>query len=164
LQRKQYIEAIKLVREQTNQGLKECRGVVDTIAMQNSIPLKNLDATPKSRFLIFLILSAFLGLIIASAGIALFPQLGYVAKPFLCDGELIVKGQELHTSRGEAGNITSASQSFHCANGGSDRTIHVFIVSSLVYTAIFMALLYMRRLFRIIRRSGGPDLQYPTNP
>jgi len=158
LRQKNYIEAIRFAGRTMGKDLKSAKGFVDEVAQKNGIDVSGHGAalnplSPKGRFIAYLVGAAFLALMICSAGIAIVPQLGLVAKPMLCNGNLAIVSGRLYTPPGQAGVTVGVSRSFRCPDG-RDQTFPVLGISMLIYTVGIMVLLYLRRLFKIIRGSA----------
>ena len=153
LRGREFIPAVKHAREETGRGLKESRDYVVQVAKRNNISYLSTPMTGKGRFFWYLLVAGFIGLMICSAGLAIYPKIGLVAKPFLCDGELSIRSSRLYTPPGRADYSFGVGRSFHCADE-SPRTGSVFLISTVIYTLILMVLFYLRRLYKIIR--GDP--------
>ena len=136
------IEAIKRHRGATGAGLKEAKDAVDALAAKNG--LVAIGGSPgKGMWILRLLGSAFAGLMVATAGVAVFPDIGVISKPFLCDG-LAVVSQHYSYKPGQSG----VTRTFYC---GSDVvTWKVMFFTFLIYTAIFFGvwtvLKFVRRL------------------
>lgn len=153
MRQNQMLEAVKLVREQTDKSLKESKDMVLAIVKRNLSQLKGPEKTARRRFATYLIVAGFIGLMISSAGIAIFPQFGLVAKPFLCGGDLRIHSEQLYTPPGMAGTTIGVSRSFQCPDG-TPRSGMVFLISTAAYTLILLVLLYVRRVYKILRGSS----------
>jgi hypothetical protein len=85
--------------------------------------------------------SAFAGAMLATAGIAVFPSLGVIARPFLCEG-LGVVSRSYSYKPGQWG----VTRTFYC--GQDVVTWKVMFLAFLSYTAIFFAGWTMLRIVR----------------
>jgi hypothetical protein len=147
-----YILAIKRRREITGEGLKDAKDWVDDLAKRRGVAAQPADSA-KGRFAWRLGVGAFLALMICSAGIAIFPKLGYVAKPFLCGGELSYQTEKLHRLPGQSGAVAGVSRSFTCPDG-TDVSCFTLLISWPIYTVILVLLFYIRGFWK--RRDDRP--------
>jgi hypothetical protein len=88
--------------------------------------------------------SLFIGLMLATAGVAVYPPMAFVAKPLICSGELTVESQNYSYRPGQSG----VTRTFWCASGEAggkpvrdEVTFRAVGASFLVYSAISFALL-----------------------
>ncbi|HEX5037249.1 MAG TPA: hypothetical protein VFX30_08840 [bacterium] len=135
------LDAVKRHREATKASLRGSMDAVNVLAASNGLP----PATGKpgqSVWLIRLLGSAFAGLMIATAGVAVFPDLGIIAKPFLCESLAVVSRQYSYKP-GQWG----VTRTFYC--GREVVTWKVMFFTFLIYTAIFFG---VWTLWKFVRR------------
>lgn len=147
-----YIEAVKEFRRAHSTSLRESKEAVDAIARQYGMRTGSAAMSAKGRFIWLMILSAFLGLIVASIGLAVFPRLGMIAGPMLCGGEVRLRSEQIESPPGYPGYTVGISRSFECPDGKSVNG-RVFLISFLAYTGIILLLFYAWRL--IVRPLRG---------
>lgn len=106
-------------------------------------------------------ISLFIGLMIATAGFALYPPVANIAAPLVCDGEVV------HESFGASyrpGEYT-VSRTIHCVSGGpkgarEDITMKTMGVAFLLYSAIAFVLV---ALVGMVLRRKSRDLMKTPN-
>lgn len=105
-------------------------------------------------WLIVLPVSLFTGLMIATAGMAVYPPVTAIATPLICSGEVVHESQNYSYRPGQQG----ITRTIHCRTGGAkdegeDITMKAVGVSFLLYSAIaflllrFIAMPLVRRRF-----------------
>ena len=147
LRQNKYIDAVIAVRTATDLGLRESKEKVHHIARNSGIGDNALRPPFHKRLLVMLGIALFCGLMISSAGIAVFPKIGYISKPFLCDGKLEYQSHKIYPHPGQGSYVTGVSRTFHCPDG-TDRTFLVFLVSTVAYSAILFVLFLLRSAFK----------------
>jgi len=136
LQSGKTIEAIKRYRKATNFGLKEAKTAVEAIALKRHVVVeRSASSSFKWGWIGRLIAALFMGFMMATAGLALFPAVGKMASPFLCEGTIQV---ESHTYRrpGE----TTVTRNFFCPDG-REVTFRTAGISCLIYSAAGLILI-----------------------
>jgi len=100
-----------------------------------------------NRWLGFLFVGFFIGLLIASAGLALVPQLSKVTASFNCSaGEFVIVSRQYSYKPGQSG----VTRDFYCVDKSGARTnllVSVLFYSFLIYGALISLLLSLGWLF-----------------
>jgi hypothetical protein len=142
------ITAIKLYREKTGLGLKEAKDAVEALACREQIPLKNSGAQGAGcSGCILLIVCLFLGLMTATAGTALFPSLGQIVSPLICEKGLKIQSDAYSYKPGQRG----VTRTFYCEDRPGERRIvngRVLLLSFLAYTFVYGILLGLYQGFQ----------------
>ena len=105
---------------------------------------------------IVLAISLFIGLMIATAGGAVYPPLIKVAAPFVCDGEFVIESRRYSRGPGHTGT----QRMFYCVDAQTgaqeEVTIYAVFIAFLIYSGIIFgaALLVLTPLTFIIFRSS----------
>ncbi|MFO1518906.1 MAG: zinc-ribbon domain-containing protein [bacterium] len=147
------IEAIKRDRLKTGRGLKESKEAVEALARQHQIsPSAARSAGSSVGSGCFLWLgSLFIGFMIATAGLALFPKLGTVTSPLICEKTVQIHSQSYSYQAGQRG----VTRDFYCEDiPGERRSVNakVIVFSILLYSVAAFLLLSGYRLIRRIFR------------
>ena len=93
------------------------------------------------RWLLPLICGLTCGFVLATVGITLFPKLGLIAQPFVCDGSLAVAAETTYKP-----GQWSGTPIFVC--GDAVVTYKVMLGSYLIYSAILLGLFKGLQYFR----------------
>ncbi len=106
-------------------------------------------------------ISLFIGLMIATAGFAIYPPVANIATPLTCDGQAV---QESIGSSYRPGQYT-VSRSIYCVSGGpkgarEDITMKTMGVAFLLYSAIAFVLLVL--LGMVLRRKSRDLMKAPN--
>jgi len=129
LQNGKTIEAIKRYRMATNFGLKEAKAAVEAIALKNHVVVSpSASSSIKGGCTSRILASLFIGFMMATAGLAVFPAVGKVASPFLCVGTIQVQS---HTYRPVPGS-TTVTRNFFCPDG-REVTWRTALISGAIY-------------------------------
>ncbi len=152
------IPAIKRYRELTGASLADAKYQVEAIAGRHPVRAGVKPASPKSGFgcFAYLIFSVWLGFMAGTAGVAVYPPLGKIASPFLCDGGLSISSNHYNPSPG----TSVTTRHFYCPDG-REVTFRVAFTTALLYAVITwvltVSLVGLRRLFRNVgSKPGGP--------
>ena len=128
------IEAIKLYREQTQSGLREAMVQVESIAQKYQIHPESSPSRPRNsigkigigwRIVAYI----WMGFMVATAGLAIFPIMAKVASPFVCEGKIDVESHHYNPYPGK--HVTT--RNFFCPDGREVTWKAVFF-SFLIYT------------------------------
>ena len=123
--------------------------------------LRSIFSWSGCAWLIVLPVSLFIGLMIATAGMAVYPPVTGIATPLICSGEVVHESQRYSYRPGQQG----ITRTIHCRTGGAkeageDITLKAIGVSFLLYSAIAFLLLRFiavpllsRRFARAIEKS-----------
>ena len=116
--------------------------------------------------IVVLPVSLFIGLMLATAGVAVYPPIAFIASPLVCSGEVEVVSQNYSYRPGQSG----VTRTFYCASGNvggkpvrDDITFKAIGASFLVYSAIAFVLLRLllvplrRRVAAAARRIAAPS-------
>jgi hypothetical protein len=109
-------------------------------------------------WLIVLPVSLFIGLMIATAGMAIYPPVTAIATPLICAGEVVHQSQHYSYQPGQQGiTRTILCRTGGAKNQGEDITMQAVGMSFLLYSAIAFLLLFFiampllrRRFSRVI--------------
>ena len=104
-------------------------------------------------WLIVLPVSLFIGLMIATAGMAIYPPVTAIATPLICSGEVAYESQRYSYRPGQQG----ITRTIYCRTGGAkdegeDITMKAVGVSFLLYSAIAFLLLFFIAMPLLRRR------------
>lgn len=136
--------------------------------------MKLVTALKTASFLVLggalLIASLFIGLMIATAGGAVYPPLIKVAAPFVCEGEFVVESRRYSRGPGHTG----VQRNFFCVNSQTgarqEVTLYAVFIAFLVYSGIIFGagLLVIVPLVFILgklgkRGAGGTQTGWPQN-
>jgi len=104
--------------------------------------LGTADAKPYATGCIILPAALFIGLMIASAGTAIYPPVTAIANPLICPGEVVYESRNYSYRPGQQG----VQRFIYCQSGGAkgrreDITWSAIGTSFLLYSAIFFVLL-----------------------
>jgi hypothetical protein len=120
---------------------------------------KNLKIDKAYLIWVFII-SAFCGLMVASAGIAIYPPIVKVTEPVV--GKIRIETQDYSYKPGQSGT----SISFYVTNRQGieeEKTFYAGFIAFLIYTFIIYLLFISYRFISIIRLRGSKNSNYIVN-
>ena len=120
--------------------------------------LRSVFSRSGCAWLIVLPVSLFIGLMIATAGMAIYPPVTAIATPLICAGEVVHQSQHYSYQPGQQGiTRTILCRTGGAKNQGEDITMQAVGMSFLLYAAIAFLLLFFiampllrRRFSRVI--------------
>jgi len=120
--------------------------------------LRSVFSRSGCAWLIVLPVSLFIGLMIATAGMAIYPPVTAIATPLICAGEVVHQSQHYSYQPGQQGiTRTILCRTGGAKNQGEDITMQAVGMSFLLYSAIAFLLLFFiampllrRRFSRVI--------------
>ena len=120
--------------------------------------LRSVFSRSGCAWLIVLPVSLFIGLMIATAGMAIYPPVTAIATPLICSGEVVHQSQHYSYQPGQQGiTRTILCRTGGAKNQGEDITMQAVGMSFLLYSAIAFLLLFFiampllrRRFSRVI--------------
>jgi len=104
----------------------------------------------KQGLLALILVSLFAGLMVAAAGIAVFPSMARVAEPVLCPGQLEIRSHRYFVPP----NTKGIGRNFYCAGTKVDTA--VFFLSWLAYSLLSLAVFAVIRGILRKRRQAIP--------
>ncbi|MCE9624566.1 MAG: ribosomal protein L7/L12 [Deltaproteobacteria bacterium] len=165
LQQGNKIGAIKAYRELTQAGLKEAMQQVEAIAAQYHVsPARGSGAWKSSGKSgcgcgTRLLFSLFVGFMLATAGLAIFPAIGKVSGPFVCDGGIVVNSNHYNPSPG----TSVTTRHFYCPDY-REVTLRVAFVSGLLYSFGTLVLVSLLSWLKNLGKKNPSDAVFERTP
>jgi len=110
----------------------------------------------KTYIIFIMVISLFCGLMVASAGLAIYPPLVKITEPIV--GKIRIESEDYSYKPGQSGT----SISFYLVNNKGaeeDRTLYCGFIAFLIYSVIIFILFLAYRFISILRLGGKSEVQ-----